>query len=946
MIREKMKIGFINPGSLGTNHNEFLSALAHHDFDVLAINETWLRTGEEGRAPSPPGYYLRHLPRPPSVRSRGGGVGFYIRRSIAVNVLKHPDTSSVEQMWISIIVGRKKLVIGTAYRPPWLCVHTFISAITDSISTFSYHDVTILLGDFNINLNNVNEPNTVLLRNFFNYMSLTQYILKPTHFTDSSETLLDLICSDTDLCRVGVDHVPSLSAHSFVFCELDIPKSKSLVSSFQHRPLKNINLARLEHHISLVDWDYMLALPNVDDVVDVFNSTLLYIFDLFAPIKTTRVRQNYHPWITYDIRLMMRRRDAVYRQARKSKSEIHINSYKELKKLVYSSIQQKKSTYFETYVNSNIFRPRLLWKHIKNQVNFNNKNNDVLPANLLDPNIINAHFLNLPAPTNPPTEIEFYNLNRFKEACFSIQAVNEDTVVKMFNSLQSTAVGCDEISLDMLILLLPNLLHVYTAILNKSILSGVFPAPWRKALIRPISKNNNPLTPSDLRPISILPCFSKVLEKIVCTQLTDYLNLNEILPPLQSGFRKGRSTSTALAHVVDDILCAHDKGEGTILVLLDFSRAFDSINIQMLLSKLRYYGFDDNTVKWFEGYLTNRVQCVEIKNNDGSVKRSRWSSVNRGVPQGSILGPILFSLGSADITKCIVNCKYHIYADDVQLYLSFKPQNTESAVGLINEDLERIATWCKVNSLSINVEKTKFILFGSKHKIKSIEEARPLLKLNGQAVERVREVRNLGVVMDENLRFEKHTSNVVRQCFYRLKVLYRIRDSISTDVRIRLCESLVLSKFNYADVVTGPRLLVRTQKLIQRVQNACARYCFIIPYRAHVTPFLNASSILKMNYRRQLHFATLLFNLIKYKIPPYLYNKLRWTSEVNTSHLTRASLFMLSMPTHNTAAFRGSFRFNASKCWNDLPPPFRNLESLKSFKFKLKSILLNLQKQS
>lgn len=127
MIRKKMKIGFINPGSLGTNHDEFLAALVHHDFDVLAINETWLRTGEEGRAPSPPGYYLRHIPRPCSVRSRGGGVGFYIRRSIAVNILKHPDSPPVEQMWISIVIGSKKLVIGTGYRPPWLCAHTFIS---------------------------------------------------------------------------------------------------------------------------------------------------------------------------------------------------------------------------------------------------------------------------------------------------------------------------------------------------------------------------------------------------------------------------------------------------------------------------------------------------------------------------------------------------------------------------------------------------------------------------------------------------------------------------------------------------------------------------------------------------------------------------------------------------------------------------------------------------
>lgn len=275
---------------------------------------------------------------------------------------------------------------------------------------------------------------------------------------------------------------------------------------------------------------------------------------------------------------------------------------------------------------------------------------------------------------------------------FTLNTIGSEEVVKIIKKLKTNAEGHDGITLDMLLSTLPESLAVLTRIVNRSIETSTFPDGWKIAVVRPLPKNNNPQVINDLRPISILPCISKIVEKVVCQQLTVYLESNKILPDVQSGFRKHKSTATALLDVTDNLLCAQDKGMCTLLVLLDFSRAFDSINVELLMSKLCYYGFDQSSQNWFNSYLSNRFQYVEIKTSDGSSTFSQITPVHRGVPQGSILGPFLFILYCADITNCLKHCQYHIYADDVQIYISFKSDEIGTAISNLTEDLNNIIT--------------------------------------------------------------------------------------------------------------------------------------------------------------------------------------------------------------------------------------------------------------
>lgn len=933
---KKITIGLLNPGSLGTRHEEFLVAMARYSVDIMAINETWLRAGEEARAPAPPGYRLRHIPRPADVRARGGGVGFYLKRGLNARLIAHPPVHSVEQMWLGFNINGTKFAIGTAYRPPWLSTDVFIDALTESISSLAEFDNLILLGDFNINIMNAQEANLKKINEFLTCMNLIQYVNQPTHFTEHSETLIDVICSNMRVSNVSVNYIPTLSNHGFLTCEINIKKQKIPRKLLTYRPLKDIVEEIFIQDMNSMSLENLSG--NVNEMVEALNTNLLALFDVHAPVKRTYVKEGSYPWITCTIREMMKLRDEAHSRSRLTKLDVHKKYYKDLKGIVSIAMLREKTAYFNRNINC-IKNPRKLWKNIKQNVANFKKTDSQLPTHLSNPNKINEHFLNLPSNNEISISLlTYYEFHQFDTNVFKFSPVTESLVFNIIKSITTKAQGDDGLNINMISLTLPVTLTAITAIVNKSMETGIFPDQWKIAVVKPIPKIQNPNDYKDLRPISILSVISKIMEKVVCMQITQYLEANNILPKKQSGFRKSHSTATALLDVVDNVLAAQDVDEGTILVLLDFSRAFDTIDTSLLLSKLAFYGFDSLSVKWFHSYLIGRKQYVKICNGDGTDSVSSIKPVTRGVPQGSILGPTLFCLYCADIIDRIKNCNYQIYADDIQLYLSFKTNETSIAVNKVNEDLYNIVSWSHQNNLILNPSKSKFMLLGTRKQIDTISLHDPHVSIKDFNLERVAEARNLGLVMDESLRFEKHVAETMRNCFYRLKVLYQIRECLSVDMRIQLCDSLILSKLNYGDVVFGGRLLVRTGKALQRIQNACARFCFPIPRRAHVTPFLNRYDLMNMGSRRHLHFATLLFGVIKNKEPAYLFEKLNFSQRA-VRHASR-----LASHPHRKVAFRGSFRFAATKCWNDLPPPIRNSNTVASFKMSLRKFLIDKQK--
>lgn len=945
VITKFLKIGLYNAGSLGTKHDELQMAIGTSLPDILAINETWLRAGEEGRAPTLTGYRLRHIPRPTGQRrERGGGVGFYVKQGINARTLLHPHSPvKVEQMWLSVNIKSLHLLVGTAYRPEWVNVDDFFDALTESFFSFGRYDHVILAGDFNIDWFDSNNIKNKRLQQFLHYTGLSNHVSEPTHFTSTSATSIDLVCSDAPLLQVNVDHHPELGGHAIVVTEFKIKRPKIHPKIISYRPIKNIDLKLFNIDLERTDWDGVAAMSDVNEMVVLFNTFIINLMDKHAPVKQIVVRDKPQPWFTDNVRHIMRLRDDAQSQYRNTNSDADKTQYKMLKHLARTSLFYEKTAFFGQQINSNLKNPKLLWKRLKNTV-VPFKNRHELPAFLRDPDAVNEAFLDIPGGDGASiSDLTYFEYHRHGSATFTLTTVHEHEVAKHILSIKSNATGVDSINMDMIIMTLPRTLSVITAIINKSIQSSTYPSLWKIAIIRPIPKNNHPASVKDLRPISILPYLSKILERVVHGQLIRYCEANGVLPLFQSGFRKQRSTTTALLDVVDNILASQDIGGGSILSLLDFSRAFDSINIPMLLSKMSYYGLDHSSICWFSSYLSERYQRVVMQNSDGTSIESGLRNIVKGVPQGSILGPLLFILYSSDLAECILNCRFHLYADDLQIYISGDVHDLSSMIGGLNDDLSRISAWCSSNGLILNATKSKYLILGSRSQVQKIMRADPQVVIGGVAIERVSSAKNLGVQMDSELRFENHILDVTRSCFYRLRVLYNFRSYISQDLRVLLCEALVLSRLNYCISVYSGCLKKSSQKLIQRVQNSCARYCFRIPPRTHITPYLNKFGILKMEARQKLYLACLMFDVLQTRKPEYLYQKIHWSRPVRGNTLRSVSNNVIDIPKHRTTAFRGGFRYRACKCWNNIPPPLRDIKHKMRFKREYKKHLLSEQ---
>ncbi|KAI5632380.1 hypothetical protein NE865_14901 [Phthorimaea operculella] len=286
-----------------------------------------------------------------------------------------------------------------------------------------------------------------------------------------------------------------------------------------------------------------------------------------------------------------------------------------------------------------------------------------------------------------------------------------------------------------------------------------------------------------------------------------------------------------------------------------------------------------------------------------------------------------------------------MFADDTQLLHSFAPADTAAAARLVNEELQRVWEWARDNALCLNAGKTVAMLFGTKTAVNRVLSRKPNIILNGQPIEIVDYARNLGLHMDTNLNFNRHVNMKIKSAMYKLKSLYKIGEYLSAEVRRTLTESLVLSQFDYCDVVYGPCIQEKAGRRIQKVQNSCVRFCERVRRRDRITPVLNNLGVLNMEARRRVHLACFTYKVQQSGVPAGLAAKLQQQGAGGERRQRAVNALLLVAPRCHTAAARGSFRIAAAKIWNDIPPPIRTLKTINQFKRKLKCLFLDIQKQ-
>ena len=457
-----------------------------------------------------------------------------------------------------------------------------------------------------------------------------------------------------------------------------------------------------------------------------------------------------------------------------------------------------------------------------------------------------------------------------------------------------------------------------TYLINRCLEKSIFPSSEKIARISPIYKSSEHNLLTNYRPISILPVLSKVFELIVHEQLYTYLENNNLLSNVQFGFRRNRSTQHAVTLLSDHIRTSTDNQMYTGVVFLDLSKAFDTVDHGCLLSKLSAHGIENYELRWFENYLFNRKQYVTYQ-----ACQSEYQTVNTGVPQGSILGPLLFILLMNDIESSLLKCQILLYADDTVIYFSDK--NIEQIQKILNEDISNINRWFIDNYLSINLKKgkTEFVLFGSSKRLTKANDV--VISINDVPITQTSEYEYLGITFDPTLSFTKHFDLIYKKISSRIKLLNRIRSDISPYVAESIFRMTIAPIFYYCSNI----FIGNTMSRLQLLQN-----------RAYQISFKgkNVNTWSTVVSERNRRCVTDVFKSIN-GLSPINFNNYfnKMIHECNT----RGNGASLRLPKVKTETGRRTFMFQGALCFNKLPFHLQHEISLVQFKTKLKKNVLN-----
>ena len=425
------------------------------------------------------------------------------------------------------------------------------------------------------------------------------------------------------------------------------------------------------------------------------------------------------------------------------------------------------------------------------------------------------------------------------------------------------------------------------------------------------------------------------MEKVVNSQVTNYLNDNDILTKFYSGFRKNHSTQTALISITDNILRNIDKGLITPTILMDLSKAFDTIDHPLMLQKLLRYGFDTHSMFWFNSYLQNRLQYVKVGNI-----LSNAAKVSCGVPQGSVPGPTLFNLYINEIPAMLKklssnDSNIHGYADDLQLYSSCKAERVEETLSMLKDDIYLILEWFSENKLKANPDKFQFIIFGTNKQLAKIPPSCTKIDIQDNLVEAAKEVKILGMQIDQTLSWNSHISHLKKSCAGKLIQMKQIRNCMKRETFSNVVQACVLSSIQYGDIVYGNASKTALHKA-QLIQNFAAKVVTGMRKFDHVTPALNLLQWKRLEEQRKTHRLCLLFKCLINQAPQYLSEMFHTNSQIH-EYNTRQQ-HHLHVPMSTTASHHRTSLYQATADFNKLPSRVKQSKTLYQFKQNLKSL--------
>ena len=496
---------------------------------------------------------------------------------------------------------------------------------------------------------------------------------------------------------------------------------------------------------------------------------------------------------------------------------------------------------------------------------------------------------------------------------FNLRCANMTELKEIISNIEvAKSSGVEHLSCKVLKDAFSSVPHVLLHIMNLSIATATVPDSWKQATILPLEKVTNATSASDFRPISLLPLPGKILERVVSNQMTGYLESNNLLSENQSGYRSKHSTIATISDFTDEVHAATDLNQLTLAVFIHFRKAFDCVDHTILKSKLTNLGFSPPTIKWFNSYLSKRTQRTLANQT-----LSDYQTVQSGVPQGSILGPILFLVYVNDIPTSLKHSRHKLYADDTLIYLS--SDNNNNSCQKLTEDMSALDVWCDQNKMHINYKKNKFMCFGSQYLLRNSNDL--TVALNMEPIEKVQTYKYLGVTMDEQLTFNNHVQKTIQSASHKLYLLRKVRSKLNPFAALQIYKAMILPVIEYGNVLYDTANNSLLAKL-QVIQNKCLK---VVQQMPKLTPSAEMHVTCKM---KPLGFRRRLNTLV------HAYNRSFKSSKIDQRSLTTRTFRAraLKCPPSKKNLTQKAVAYRTARLWNGLLPAIRNKNTVGSFK--------------
>jgi hypothetical protein len=763
-----------------------------------------------------------------------------------------------------------------------------------------------------------------------NLFGFKQLIESPTRVTTTTSTLLDLILSTCPQKHfISGTYKSTFSDHYMIYTCIDTAHKCKTHREIRYRNYKNFDenncisdFKKVFHKLQAEIEAYSPLSCNNDMLSQywyVWKKSFLELSNTHAPFKMSHMKSRYNGWINTDIIKLMQHRDNLHKKAIKSNDSSRSNSlwksYRGLRNNVNKKIKKLKYDYFQSLSVTSKNEPKVLWRELSKimpKSSFNGVVNDISPDSF------NKYFASIGetvAKTITDTdENNLEYLSKFPSSIhsFNFVEINTDFVKKVLTSLPKQSKN-DILSFDTRLLNLTAdiISPTLTFIINMSLKLGFVLDDWKIASVTPAYKGKGSVSEENsYRPLSVISYIAKLSEKCVHLQLIKYLHNHKFISIDQYAYLKNHSTQLCLHRLIDDVLENINHKEHSALCFLDIKKCFDTINHDLLLYKLEKYGIRNNELNWFKSYLSNRSQVVI---NNG--KKSDNCILNIGVPQGTILGPVLFLLYINDLSNSVCNANINIYADDVVVYCSHTNMNQLQV--LMQNVMDSVYKWYKVNKLALSTEKCSTMVIKSNPNV-TIDDF--IIRLGNSVLTQVKSMKYLGVVIDEKLKWNEQLTSITKKANINNARLRKTKNILPQGLRLKLFNSTALPVIDYASTVWG-NFSNKVLKSVERIEHMYARtitgnYDFVnvrgeeLMQQLKMSPFEN---------RLRYYISLIMYKSVNGLVPDHLLNNIVFSYEMSTRVSRQNNFIDLYIPKPNCELYRKALMYIGPKIWNSLP---------------------------